>query len=279
MKDFKDKVLVITGGSSGIGKAIAKEGALRGMKIVINGMTKEHVDETAAELKEMGAQVASQCADISRIENIQALFDLTMETFGRVDMLCNNAGVAVSGPIWEIPVQDIQWITEVNQLSHLYGMHIFIPQMIRQGGEGVIVNTESTAGLMTSGNAIMYHTTKHAGVAASECAYLSLKQRGLERIQVHCLMPAFVQTLIHKADDRRPERFAVNDDSYYQSQEFKSGYIRSERQVVSGMPIDYVGKCVFTAVEDKKFYIYTHPESQVVAGARVQNMVNGKNPQ
>lgn len=279
MKEFKDKVLVVTGGSSGIGKAIAKEGALRGMKIVINGITKEHVEETEAELKSMGADVASQIADISKLENVQALYDLTMEKFGRVDMLVNNAGVAVSGPIWEIPVQDIQWITEVNLMSHLYGMNIFIPQMIRQGGEAVVVNTASTAGLMTSGNAIMYHTTKHGDLAASESCYLALKQRGLERIQVHCLVPAFVQTLIHRADDRRPERYAINDDSYYQSQEFKSGYIRSERQVVGGMPIDYVGKCVFTAVEDKKFYIYTHPESQMVAGARIQNLLNGLNPQ
>ena len=206
MKDFKDKVLVVTGGSSGIGKAIAREGALRGMKIVINGITKEHVEAAEAELKAMGAEVVSQLADISRLENVQALFDLAMEKFGRVDMLVNNAGVAVSGPIWEIPVQDIHWITEVNLMSHLYGMHIFIPQMIRQGTEAVIVNTASTAGLMTSGNAIMYHTTKHADLAASESCYLALKQRGLERIQVHCLVPAFVQTLIHKSDDRRPDR-------------------------------------------------------------------------
>lgn len=279
MKEFQDKVLVVTGGSSGIGKAIAIEGALRGMKIVINGITKSHVEETEAELKAMGAEVVSQVADISRFENVQALFDLTMENFGRVDMLVNNAGVAVSGPIWELPVQDIHWITEVNLMSHLYGMNIFIPQMIQQGTEAVVVNTASTAGLMTSGNAIMYHTTKHADLAASESCYLALKQRGLERIQVHCLVPAFVQTLIHKADERRPERYAINDDPYYQGQEFKAGYIRSEKQVVNGMPIDYVGKCVFTAVEDNNFYIYTHPESQMAAGARIQNLINGLNPQ
>ncbi|MCD8240941.1 MAG: SDR family NAD(P)-dependent oxidoreductase, partial [Lachnospiraceae bacterium] len=153
------------------------------------------------------------------------------------------------------------------------------PQMIKQGGEAVIVNTESTAGLMTSPNAVMYHTTKFAGVVASECTYLALKARGLERIQMHCLVPAFVQTQIHGADKRRPARYAINDDPYYESQDFKSGYIRSERQVQAGMPIDYVGLCVFTAVEDNKFYILTHPESAMVADARVQNLVNGRNPQ
>jgi NAD(P)-dependent dehydrogenase (short-subunit alcohol dehydrogenase family) len=279
MKEFKDKVLVVTGGSSGIGQAIAKEGALRGMKIIINGKTEEHVNETLEMLHDLGAEAYGQTDDISEYDNVQKLFDLTMEKFGRVDMLCNNAGVAVSGPIWEIPLKDIKWITEVNMMSHLYGMHIFIPQMIKQGTEAEIVNTESTAGIMTSGNAIMYHATKHAGVAAAECAYLSLKQRGLERIHVHCLMPAFVQTRIHEADKRRPERFAIDDDPYYKSQEFLSGYIRSERQVKAGIPIDYVGTCVFTAIEDEKFYIYTHPESQVMAGMRVKRMVSGENPQ
>ena len=279
MKEFKGKVLVITGGGSGIGEAIAKEGALRGMKVVINDIDAPAVDRVVAELRAMGAEAVGQKADISLLENVQALLKLTMDTYGQVDMLVNNAGVSVSGPIWEIPTQDVKWITEVNMMSHLYGMQVFLPQMISQGTEGVVINTESTAGLMTSGNAVMYHATKFAGVAASEGTYLALKNRGLGRIQVHCLMPAFVKTGIHLSDAHRPGRYAINDDPYYESQEFKAGYIRSERQVVGGMPIDYVGTCVFTAVEDEKFYIFTHPESQMVAGMRIQNLVNGKNPQ
>ena len=278
MKDFKDKVLVVTGGSSGLGKEIALEGARRGMKIVINGFTQERVDQAVEEIKALGAEVVAQCADITKLENVQTLFDLTMETYGRVDMLCNNAGVAVSGPIWELPIKDIHWITEANFLSHLYGMRIFIPQMIKQGDEAVVINTASTAGLMTSGSAVMYHATKHADLAAAEATYLALQQRGLERIQLHALVPAFVQTLIHEADARRPERYAIDDDPYYESVEFTTGYLRSKRQVENGIPADYVGKCVFTAVEDKKFYIYTHPESQMMAGARVQNIITGKNP-
>lgn len=279
MKEFKGKVLVITGGGSGIGEAIAKEGALRGMKVVINDIDAPAVDRVVGELRAMGAEAVGQKADISLLENVQALLKLTMDTYGQVDILVNNAGVSVSGPIWEIPTQDVKWITEVNMMSHLYGMQVFLPQMISQGTEGVVINTESTAGLMTSGNAVMYHATKFAGIAASEGTYLALKNRGLGRIQVHCLMPAFVKTGIHLSDTHRPERYAINDDPYYESQEFKSGYIRSERQVVGGMPIDYVGTCVFTAVEDEKFYIFTHPESQMVAGMRIQNLVNGKNPQ
>ncbi|MEE8817130.1 MAG: SDR family NAD(P)-dependent oxidoreductase [Lachnospiraceae bacterium] len=279
MKEFRDKVLVVTGGSSGIGQAIAKEGALRGMKVVFAGFTKAHVDETLKILSDLGCDAKGLVLDLTEKENIQKLFDVTMESYGRVDMLCNNAGVASSAPIWDLPDKDIEWLTSINYLSHLYGMKIFIPQMIRQGTEAEIVNTESTAGIMTTGSAVMYHSTKFAGVAASESTYLALRQRGLSRIHVHCLMPAFIQTRVHETDRDRPERFAIDDDPFYQSEEYLTGIERSTEQVTRGMPIDYVGKCVFTAVEEERFYIFTHPESQMAAGMRIQRMVNGENPQ
>lgn len=277
MKDFKDKVIVITGGGRGIGRAIAIEGAKRGMKVVINDIDGDAARSVVRELKEMGTEAVAQEADISLYKNIEALLKLTLDTFGRVDILCNNAGCSVSGPIWEIPKKDIDWITSVNMLSHLYGMRVFIPQMIKQGTPCEIVNTESTAGLMTSGNATMYHTTKFAGVAASESAYMGLKNHGYP-ITVHCLVPAYVKTTIHLADLHRPERFAMDDDPYYTSEEFKAGAVRAERGVMSGIEDWYVGECVFTAIEDEKFYIFTHPESQVVAQPRVQRLASGINP-
>ena len=165
MKEFKDKVLVVTGGSRGIGKAIAVEGAKRGMKIVLNDIDGDQLAKTCEEIKGMGVECIGQHADISLYENIEALLKLAMDSFGHVDMLVNNAGCAVSGAIWKLPKQDIDWITELNFLSHLYGMKIFLPQMIAQGTPCEIVNVESTAGLMTSGKATMYHATKAAGVA------------------------------------------------------------------------------------------------------------------
>ena len=171
MKEFKDKVLVVTGGSRGIGKAIAVEGAKRGMKIVLNDIDGDQLAKTCAEIKDMGVECISQHADISIYENIEALLKLAMDNYGHVDMLVNNAGCAVSGAIWKLPKQDIDWITELNFLSHLYGMKIFLPQMIAQNTPCEIINVESTAGLMTSGKATMYHATKAAGVAASESIY------------------------------------------------------------------------------------------------------------
>ena len=277
MKEFKDKVIVVTGGGRGIGRAMAIEGAKRGMKCVINDIDGPAARSVVEEIKAMGAEAVAQEADISLYENIEALLKLTLDTFGQVDILCNNAGCAVSGPIWELPKQDIDWIAELNFLSHIYGMKVFIPQMIKQGTPCEIINTESTAGLMTSGNATMYHCTKAAGVSASESVYMAMKNRGYP-ITVHCLVPAYVKTTIHLADLHRPERYKMNDDPYYTSEEYKAGQIRSERGVMSGIEDWYVGECVFTALEDEKFYIFTHPESQVIAQGRVQRLASGVNP-
>ena len=145
MKEFKDKVIVVTGGARGIGKAIAVEGAKRGMNVVLNDID-PLVCETAKEIEAMGVKCVAQNADISIYENIEALLKLTLDTFGHVDILVNNAGCAVSGAIWKLPKRDIDWITELNFLSHLYGMKIFLPQMIAQGTPCEIVNVESTAG-------------------------------------------------------------------------------------------------------------------------------------
>lgn len=281
MKEFKDKVLVVTGGSRGIGKAIAVEGAKRGMKIVLNDIDGDQLAKTCAEIKDMGVECISQHADISLYENIEALLKLAMDNYGHVDMLVNNAGCAVSGAIWKLPKQDIDWITELNFLSHLYGMKVFLPQMIAQNTPCEIINVESTAGLMTSGKATMYHATKAAGVAASESVYIAMKEQGYP-INIHCLVPAYVKTTIHLADLHRPERFAMNDDPYYTSDEYKAGQIRGERGVMSGIhddepyyhteqyagmvafnkmlldsgaPLDIAVETIFTALEKEQFYI------------------------
>ena len=110
MKEFKDKVIVVTGGARGIGKAIAVEGAKRGMNVVLNDID-PLVCETAKEIEAMGVKCVAQNADISIYENIEALLKLTLDTFGHVDILVNNAGCAVSGAIWKHPMRDIVKIT------------------------------------------------------------------------------------------------------------------------------------------------------------------------
>lgn len=270
--------MVCTGAGNGIGAAIVKEGVLHGMKVVVNDIDEAGAKRTLEEVKTMGGEGVMHVSDASLLEDLQALFDLTMKTYGQVDVLVNNAGVAVSGPIWELPVQDINWSTEVNFLGHCYGMRIFMPQMIKQGTPCAVINVASGAGLLVTPHSVMYNTTKAADVTLAENTYQALKVRGIDNIQVHCLCPAYVVTTIHQSDKHRPERYADMSDPYYQSQEYKGGLIRASRGVNSGIPIDSVGMTVFTALEDNKFYIFTHPEAVVPATQWLSSMVNGRNP-
>jgi len=277
MKEFKDKVLVVTGAGSGIGQAIAIEGALRGMKVVVNDIDPLGLKDTEEKIKALGAEVVTQVADMTLSENVEALFKLTMKSFGKVNIMVSNAGVTAPGPVWELPIQDIKWITEANFLGHTYGMHYFIKQMIKQGDECAYLNVASGAGLGISASSCMYHATKTADVVQTECTYLALKTRGITNVQMHVLCPAYIKTTIHLSDKHRPERYPM-DDPYYQSEEYISGAIRAARGVSTGIPIDSVGMTVFTAFEDNKFYILTHPEAMFVQQQRMQAVFNHTHP-
>ncbi len=278
MKDFKDKVLVVTGAADGIGRALALEGAQKGMKVVINDIDAEGLKETASKVQALGAECASLAGDISILKVVQDLYDLTLSTFGKVHMVVNNAGVAVSGNIWEVPLQDIDWITDINLRSHAYGMRVFLPKMIEQNEPCAMVNVASAAGLLTSPTAPMYHSTKFADVALSESTALGLQANGHHHVQMHVLCPAFVKTHIHESDKHRPERYADMSDAYYQSQAYQSGLIRSAHSVHGGIDIDSVGMTVFTSVEANNFFILTHPEVKIPAGQRVKKLLDGDNP-
>ncbi len=278
MKEFKDKVLVVTGAGFGLGRAIAIEGAKRGMKVVINDICAESLAETKKMIEEIGAPVVTQAADISLAENNKALLDLALEHFGKVNICCANAGVTLPGPVWETPIKDIQWIGECNFLSHTYAMHYFIKQMIGQGDECAFMNTASGAGLMVSGSSCMYHATKTADVVQTEATYLALKLRGITNVQMHVLCPGYVLTEIHESDKHRPARFAIDGDPYYTSDEFIAGQIRAAAGVSTGIPVDSVGMTVFQAFEDDQFYILTHPEALYGQQARIDAIMNGRHP-
>ena len=278
MKDFKDKVLVVTGAGSGIGQAIALEGARRGMKVVVNDIDPEGLASTEKQVKEIGVPVVTQCADITKAENVEALLKLALDNFGKVNIAVSNAGVTAPGPVWELPIQDINWISKANFVSHTYGMHYFLKQMIEQGDECCYMNVASGAGLCISFSSCMYHATKTADVVQTECTYLVLKSRGITNISMHVLCPAYVKTTIHLSDNHRPDWAAINDDPYYQSEEFISGKIRAARGVATGIPIDSVGLTVFTAFEEDQFYVLTHPEALGLQEARVKNILNLSKP-
>jgi len=178
MKEFKNKVAVVTGAASGIGRAMAERFAAEGMKVVLADIQPDALAQAESEMKAKGATIVSRLTDVSKGSEIEALAQTALDAFGKVHIVCNNAGVAVAGFIWERSVADWEWVMGVNLWGVIHGVRVFTPIMMKQGEEGHIVNTASMAGLISGPSTSIYSVTKHAVVTLSESLYHELKMVG-----------------------------------------------------------------------------------------------------
>lgn len=178
MKEFKDRVAVVTGAASGIGRAMAERFAAAEMRVVLADVEEQALSKAEAELREKGAEVLSVRTDVSKGSDVEKLAQETLAAFGAVHVVCNNAGVTdQGGKIWEKTQSDWEWVMGVNLWGVIHGVRVFVPIMLDQGTEGHVVNTASMAGLMT-GRLNIYGVTKHAVVSLTESLYLELGEAG-----------------------------------------------------------------------------------------------------
>ncbi len=277
MKEFKDKVVLITGAANGFGREFVKEAAARGMKIAAVDIEKEELEAVAKTAEKAGAEIICLPADVTKPDEVEGVVDAVMEHYGQIDMLMNNAGVAIPGPVWELPLRDWDWIVHANLLSHVYFMRLVIPIMLKQKTHCHIVNTASVAGLLSSDGMPAYHATKFGAVGLSESVSYDLQAIGADIVvSVYC--PGFVQTDLHHCERHRPEQYADPADPYYSSPTFYKGQKTAEEVIRTGMPIDSAGMRVFQAIEDEQFYILTHPIYTTIIGKRVTDMLAGRGP-
>ena len=277
MKDFNNRVALITGAAYVFGREFVKVCDRRGMKIAAVDIEKDEVEAVGVLAREMGAETICIQADVTKFEDAEQTVKQVMDAYGQIDLLMNNAGVAVPGFVWDLPVRDWEWIVHANVLSHVYFMKLVIPIMIEQKTHCHIVNTASVAGMITSNGMPAYHATKHAAVALSESVSYDLQAIGADiAVSVYC--PGFVQTDLHHSERHRPAQYTDTTDSYYTSPEFYAGQKTAENVIVTGIPIDSVGMRVFNAIEEEQFYILTHPIYSTLIGKRVTDMLGGKGP-
>lgn len=277
MKDFKDKVALITGAANGFGREFIKEAARRGMRIVAVDIEGEEMQAAAEALKAESAEITAVQADLTKYEEAERVVNLAMETYGQIDLLMCNAGIAVPRYVWELPIRDWEWIVHINVLQHVYFMKLVIPIMIKQGTPCHICNTASVAGVITSNGMPAYHTTKHAAVALAESVKYDLECVGAD-IGMSVFCPGFIQTDLHHSERHRPEQYADPTDPYYTSPAFTMGQKTAEKVIITGKRIDFVGPRVFRAIEDGDFYILTDPLYTTLIGGRVTDMLAGKGP-
>ena len=157
MRDFKDKVAVVTGAASGIGRGLAKKCCENGMKVVLADVEAVALWQTEKELTAAGATVLAMQTDVSKLKEIEALAEKTLKTFSGVHLLCNNAGVGGGGrPMWETTQADWQWVLGVNLWGVVHGLRVFVPLMLEQETDCHIVNTASAAGLQYAAPNALY---------------------------------------------------------------------------------------------------------------------------
>lgn len=279
MKYFIDKVVVITGAASGIGQAIAERCADEGMKIVLADVEKTALVKTEKALKAKGAEVLSVLTDVSKANDVETLAKKTVDKFGQVDLLVNNAGIVAGNTIWESTSSDWEWVMGVNLWGVIYGLRSFVPIMLKQKTESYIVNNASATGLVSYGLSAPYQVTKHAVVALSENLYYSLKQQKAN-INISVLCSSWVKTRVLNSGRNRPSRLKDMPKNKTVGQENIARYVKKMRQAVqAGMSPSEVADYVFNAIENKQFYIFTHPsETTPLVKKRMENLLHGQNP-
>lgn len=274
MKSLKDKVAVVTGAASGIGRALAERFAREGMRLVMADIDEGALDEAHDAVTRGGAPAIAVPTDVARWEDVERLAGRTYETFGAAHVVCNNAGVGMGNAAWLIPPADWEWILGVNLRGVAHGIRAFVPRMLTQE-EGHVVNTASIAGLCSAPGMAPYCATKHAVVAISECLHHDLALLAGGKIKVSVVCPGWVKTRIADGARHRPAWAPADDEPSPQSQIFES-LMRSA--VASGISPASVADRIVEAILGERFWVFTHPKTKRIVEARLRDMLEDRTP-
>jgi NAD(P)-dependent dehydrogenase (short-subunit alcohol dehydrogenase family) len=260
MQQLAGRVAVITGGASGIGLGIAEASAAAGMKLALLDVEAGALAAARRGLEAQGAPVIAVCADVSDPASLAAAAEQVLSRFGRIDVVCNNAGVLTQGPLADSKVRDWEWLVGVNLLGVAHGVRVFVQHIRAHGEGGHVMNTASIAGLSALPGLGIYTATKHAVVALSEVLREELAPEG---IGVSVLCPGGVRTRIHEAGRNRPAVLGGPDASAPRS-------VPTDAIVESGMDPRAVGERVLRAIRANELYVLTHPEFRAAFAARAE---------
>jgi NAD(P)-dependent dehydrogenase (short-subunit alcohol dehydrogenase family) len=274
MKELRDKVAVVTGAASGIGRALAGAFAAEGMKIVLADVEAGPLEDAAHEIAKRGAATHAVRTDVSKADQVAALAKAAQDAFGGVHVVCNNAGVSVSGLSWTHTIADWEWVFGVNLWGVIHGVRTFVPILLAQGAPGHVVNTASMAGMLSGPGMSVYDVTKHGVVTLSESLYHELRMLGAP-IGVSVLCPAWVNTRILDSARNRPATLAETTPAMpgrEQLEEVARGLL------AAGLAPERVAALVVDAVRADRFYVLSHPEWKEFVRIRMEDILEDRNP-
>lgn len=266
------KVAVVTGAGSGIGFALANAFATVGCSVVLADVQDDALERATAAIAERGVDTLAVRTDVSKPEQVEALAQATIERFGGVHVVCNNAGVAGLGDPWFGPIESWEWTMGVNFWGVVHGVRAFLPHVVMSGG-GHIVNTASMAGLYP-GFAPAYDASKHAVVAITEALYHNMQMAQLS-VGVSCLCPGWVKTGILDADRNWPAEYGAPPEVDAAGQ-ISRNYVR--RAIDEGTQPGVVADLVLDAIRTDRYWVLPHPEFVDIAIERWHSIGEAQNP-
>jgi NAD(P)-dependent dehydrogenase (short-subunit alcohol dehydrogenase family) len=278
VKEFKDKVAVITGAASGIGRGLAERCAYEGMKVVLAGINENTLRLAENDLKAKGASTLVVQTDVSKAGDVEALAQKTLGTFGAVHLLFNNAGVGGASAVWGNTLADWEWTLGVNLWGVIYGIYFFLPIMLKQKTDCHIVNTASISGLFVLPGLSPYGASKHGVAAISEGLYRQMEHEG-SRIGVSVLCPGLVKSDIMASERNRPAHLRNSPGEEQANRPDPAIVTMLQKGIVNGMVPAEVADSAFKAIREKKFYILPNAENaKPMIRARMEDILQERNP-
>jgi NAD(P)-dependent dehydrogenase (short-subunit alcohol dehydrogenase family) len=263
VQDLTDRVAVVTGGASGIGRGLGEALAGAGARVVLADVDEAELGETVDALEATGAKVLGVRCDVRSPDDVEGLAKDTLDTFGAVHVVCLNAGVAPTGSLLDTSLDSWRWVIEVNLLGVVHGVRSFIPSLVGQGG-GHVVITASSAGLLSAPYLGAYTATKHAVVGLAGVLRDELVLAG---VGVSVLCPGLVRTRIFESERVRPLEHPGSthaDPSVAES-------FRHATSTSVLTPSD-IGAAALSAVRENRFFVIPSPELNPFIEARLEEV-------
>jgi NAD(P)-dependent dehydrogenase (short-subunit alcohol dehydrogenase family) len=257
MQELSCKVAVVTGGGSGIGRGMCLALAAEGARVMVADVDIARAEVTAAQLRASGADAAAHRVDVSSLESVTQLAAATVAAFGGVDVLCNNAGVYLTGSVRSLTPDDWRWVMSVNLDGVYHGCRVFVPLLLERGA-GHVVNTASLGGLLPSSSA--YSASKAAVVSYSEILRADLAP---DWIGVSCLCPGAVRTDLASCDRLRPESLADAGNS-------SAGLAAS---IAEGISPEEAGRIAVHGIKRNDAFIFTDTTHRAAVQARFDRIL------
>src|SRR5689334_12476336 len=254
MREFAGKTAFVTGGAAGIGLALGRAFAQSGMKVMLADIETDVLQAAVNSLQEISPDIRGTLCDVADAESVERAAQAAFEAFGKVHVVCNNAGVAAGGGIDHISLDNWRWVIDVNLMGVLHGIKSFVPHIRAHGEGGHIVNTASMAGMQSGLGLSPYGASKFAVVSMSEGLNLQLKPHG---IGVSVLCPSYVRTRIGESGRNRPDRYGQSQPLDPASPAAAMVAAIAEN-IQAGLDPAFVAARVLAAVREDQLYVFTH---------------------